>query len=262
MNALDRLQRLGAFALEHFRGWGHAAYFFFDLLRVLPQSLRRFGLVVGQIYAIGNRSLIIICASGLAVGFVLALQMYYALVTFGATETMGLIVNLALVRELGPVVTALLFAGRAGTSLTAEIGLMKAGEQLAAMEMMAVDPKSRILAPRFLAGVVSMPLLAILFSAVGILGAYVVAVLLIGVDAGNFWSIMQSRVDVWRDVGNGVVKSFIFGLICTLVALYQGHETEATPEGVAYATTRTVVISSLGVLAMDFVLTALMFSTP
>jgi phospholipid/cholesterol/gamma-HCH transport system permease protein len=211
---------------------------------------------------VGNLSLVIILASGTAVGFVLALQMYYALVTYGATESLGLIVNLSLVRELGPVVTALLFAGRAGTSLTAEIGLMKAGEQLAAMEMMAVDPKSRILAPRFLAGVVSMPLLAILFSAVGILGAYVVAVLLIGVDAGNFWSIMQSRVDVWRDVGNGVVKSFIFGLICTLVALYQGHETEATPEGVAYATTRTVVISSLGVLAMDFVLTALMFSTP
>ena len=262
MNALDRLQRLGAFALEHLRGWGHAAYFFFDLLRVLPQSLRRFGLVVGQIYAIGNRSLIIICASGLAVGFVLALQMYYALVTFGATETMGLIVNLALVRELGPVVAALLFAGRAGTSLTAEIGLMKAGEQISAMELMAIDPRARVLAPRFIGGIISMPLLAILFSAVGIIGAWVVAVLLIGVDAGNFWSIMQTRVDVWRDVGNGVVKAFVFGVICTLVALYQGYETEATPEGVAYATTRTVVISSLWVLGMDFILTALMFSTP
>ncbi|MFN8793612.1 MAG: ABC transporter permease, partial [Betaproteobacteria bacterium] len=200
MSPAQQVQRLGAWTLEQFRGWGHAAYFVFDLLRVLPQSLKRFGLVVGQIYAIGNRSLIIICASGLAVGFVLALQMYYALVTYGATESLGLIVNLSLVRELGPVVTALLFAGRAGTSLTAEIGLMKAGEQLAAMEMMAVDPKSRILAPRFLAGVVSMPLLAILFSAVGILGAYVVAVLLIGVDAGNVGSIMQSRVDVWLDV--------------------------------------------------------------
>jgi phospholipid/cholesterol/gamma-HCH transport system permease protein len=231
-------------------------------VRAVPASLRRFGLVVAQIHAIGNLSLVIILSSGLAVGFVLALQMYYALVAYGAAESLGLIVNLALVRELGPVVTALLFAGRAGTSLTAEIGLMKAGEQLAAMEMMAIDPKSRVLAPRFLAGMISMPILAVLFSAIGILGAYVVAVLLIGVDAGNFWSIMQSKVDVWRDVGNGVVKSAVFGVICTFVALYQGYETDATPEGVAYATTRTVVMASLGVLGMDFVLTALMFSTP
>ena len=256
------VQRLGATALDHFRGWGHAAFFFLDVLRAVPSSLRRFGLVVAQIYAIGNRSLIIILASGLAVGFVLALQMYYALVPYGAAESLGLIVNLSLVRELGPVVTGLLFAGRAGTSLTAEIGLMKAGEQISAMEMMAIDPKVRVLAPRFIGGVVSMPILAILFSAVGILGAYVVAVLLIGVDAGNFWSIMQTRVDVLRDVGNGLVKACVFGVICTIVALYQGFETEATPEGVAYATTRTVVISSLWVLGMDFVLTALMFSTP
>ena len=160
------------------------------------------------------------------------------------------------------MVSALLFAGRAGTSLTAEIGLMKAGEQLAAMEMMAVDPRARVLAPRFLGGIISMPLLAVLFSAIGIIGAWVVGVLLIGLDPGNFWGLMQSRVDVWRDVGNGVLKSFVFGVVCTAVALYQGYETEATPEGVAYATTRTVVISSLGVLGMDFVLTALMFSTP
>jgi len=159
-------------------------------------------------------------------------------------------------------VAALLFAGRAGTSLTAEIGLMKAGEQLAAMELMAIDPKARVLAPRLIGGIVSMPLLAALFSAIGILGAWVVAVQLIGVDSGNFWSIMQTRVDVWRDVGNGLVKSIVFGIICTVVALYQGYETEATPEGVAYATTRTVVISSLWILGMDFILTALMFSTP
>jgi phospholipid/cholesterol/gamma-HCH transport system permease protein len=256
------VQRLGAQTLDHFRGWGHAAFFVLDVLRAVPASLRRFDLVVSQIYAIGNRSLIIILASGLAVGFVLALQMYYALVPYGAAESLGLIVNLSLVRELGPVVTGLLFAGRAGTSLTAEIGLMKAGEQIAAMELMAIDPKARVLAPRFIGGVVSMPILAILFSAVGILGAYVVAVLLIGVDAGNFWSIMQTRVDVLRDVGNGLVKAAVFGVICTIVALYQGFETEATPEGVAYATTRTVVISSLWVLGMDFILTALMFSTP
>ena len=258
----DWLARLGARALDVLRSLGHAAFFSAEVLAAIPASLRRFGLVVKQIHAVGNLSLLIILASGTAVGFVPALQMYYALVTYGATESLGLIVNLSLVRELGPVVTALLFAGRAGTSLTAEIGLMKAGEQLAAMEMMAVDPKSRILAPRFLAGIVSMPLLAVLFSAVGILGAYVVAVLLIGVDSGNFWSIMQAKVDVFRDVGNGVVKSFVFGVICTMAALYQGHETHATPQGVAYAPTRTVVISSLGVLAMDFVLTALMFSTP
>ncbi len=256
------LQRLGAKSLDQFRGWGHAVFFVWELLKAVPSALRRFGLVVTQIHAIGNRSLLIIMASGLAVGFVLALQMYYALVTYGAAESLGMIVNLALVRELGPVVTALLFAGRAGTSLTAEIGLMKAGEQLAAMELMAIDPKQRVLAPRLVGGLVSMPILAILFSAVGIIGAWVVAVLMIGVDAGNFWSIMQTRVDVWRDVGNGVFKSFVFGIICTIVALYQGHETEATPEGVAYATTRTVVISSLWILGMDFILTALMFATP
>ena len=259
---MNAVARLGALTLRWLQGLGHAAFFFLDLVRAIPESLRRFGLVVAQVHAIGNLSLVIILASGLAVGFVLALQMYYALVAYGAAESLGLIVNLALVRELGPVVTALLFAGRAGTSLTAEIGLMKAGEQLAAMELMAIDPKSRVLAPRFIAGVFAMPVLAILFSAIGILGAYVVAVLLIGVDAGNFWSIMQSRVDVFRDVGNGIVKSFVFGIICTAVALYQGYETQATPEGVAYATTRTVVISSLGILGMDFILTALMFSTP
>ena len=259
---MNAIAVLGQRSLDYLRSLGHAAYFFLDLLRFAPAALRRFGLVVTQVHAVGNRSLVIILASGLAVGFVLALQMYYALVAYGAAESLGLIVNLALVRELGPVVTALLFAGRAGTSLTAEIGLMKAGEQLSAMEMMAIDPRARVLAPRFLGGIVSMPILAVLFSTVGILGAYVVAVLLIGVDEGNFWSIMQNRVDVWRDVGNGVVKSAVFGVVCTAVALYQGYETQPTPEGVAYATTRTVVIASLGVLGLDFVLTALMFSTP
>src|SRR3954470_18512726 len=253
---------IGRITLEVLRALGHHAFFFVDLLRNVPVALRRPYLIVAQIHAIGNLSLVIIMSSGLAVGFVLALQMYYALVTYGAAESLGLIVNLSLVRELGPVVTGLLFAGRAGTSLTAEIGLMKAGEQLAAMELMAVDPRSRVLAPRFLAGIVSMPILAVLYSAVGILGAYVVAVMMIGVDAGNFWSIMQSGVDVRGDIGNGIVKSVVFGFICTFVALYQGYEAKATPEGVAHGTTRTVVIASLGVLMMDFVLTALMFSTP
>lgn len=254
------ITRVGRRTLSALAVMGHAAFFIVDLLAHTPAVLRRFGLVIAQVYAIGTRSLTIIIASGVAVGCVLALQMYYALVPYGASESLGLVVNLSLVRELGPVVTALLFAGRAGTALTAEIGLMKAGEQLSAMELMAVDPRSRVLAPRFIAGIFSMPLLAALYSSVGILGAWFVAVQLIGVDSGNFWSIMQSKVDVLRDVGNGMVKSAVFGVICTGVALYQGYETQATPEGVAYATTRTVVFSSLSVLAMDFILTAMMFS--
>ena len=257
----DAVARLGRSAIELLRILGHHATFFVELLKACPAALRRPYLVVAQIHAIGNLSLVIIVASGLAVGFVLALQMYYALVTYGAAESLGLIVNLSLTRELGPVVTALLFAGRAGTSLTAEIGLMKAGEQLSAMELMAVDPKSRVLAPRFIGGIVAMPILALLFSAVGILGAYAVAVLLIGLDPGNFWSAMENGVDVRRDLGNGIIKSIVFGVICSFVAVYQGSEAKPTPEGVARATTRTVVISSLSVLAMDFVLTALMFST-
>ena len=240
---------------------GHASAFFVDLVRHIPGALRRFDLSVVQIYAIGNLSLVIIMTSGAAVGGVLALQAYYALDRYGAAESVGLLVALSLLRELGPVLTALLFAGRAGTSLTAEIGLMKAGEQLAAMEMMAVDPRSRVLAPRFLAGVVSMPLLSAIFSAVGVAGAYVIAVKLIGIDSAAFWSQMQDGVDVFKDVGNGVVKTFVFGVAATYVALYIGYESEATPEGVAQATTKTVVISSVAVLILDFLLTSLMFST-
>jgi phospholipid/cholesterol/gamma-HCH transport system permease protein len=262
MNAGDLLARLGVWALGRLRVLGRSAFFLAELVISLPSALKRFFLTIGQIHAIGNYSLVIIAASGLAVGFVLALQGYYTLSRYGAAESLGLLVALSLVRELGPVVTALLFAGRAGTSLTAEIGLMKAGEQLAAMEMMAVDPKERVLAPRFLAGVVAMPLLAAMFSAVGILGGYVVGVLMIGIDPGAFWSQMQNGVDAWDDVGNGIVKSLVFGIACTFVALHQGYEAQATPEGVAKATTRTVVVSSLAVLGLDFVLTALMFSAP
>lgn len=257
---VDALAAIGRYTLDTLRSLGHQAAFFWELLRTLPKSLRRPYFAVAQVHALGNLSLLVILASGLAVGFVLALQTYYALATYGAADSVGLVVNLSLVRELGPVVTALLFAGRAGTSLTAEIGLMKAGEQLVAMELMAVDPKSRVLAPRFLGGIVAMPVLALLFSAVGIFGAYVVAVWLIGLDAGNFWSIMVAGVDVRRDLGNGIIKSIVFGIICSFIAVYQGYEAKATPEGVARATTRTVVISSLSVLAMDFLLTALMFS--
>jgi phospholipid/cholesterol/gamma-HCH transport system permease protein len=262
MTATEFFPTLGRRALEVMRGLGHSAFFFVEMIKNIPAALARFYLVATQIHSIGNYSLVIIAASGLAVGFVLALQGYYTLSRYGAAESLGLLVALSLVRELGPVVTGLLFAGRAGTSLTAEIGLMKAGEQLAAMEMMAVDPKSRVLAPRFVAGIISMPLLAAIFSAVGILGGYVVGVLMIGIDPGAFWSQMQSGVDVWDDVGNGIIKSVVFGVACTFVALYQGYEAEATPEGVAQATTRTVVISSLAVLGLDFVLTALMFSAP
>ena len=241
-------------------GIGQGARLLAQLLRLLPAALRRGALVREQIHFLGNYSLSIIAVSGLFVGFVLGLQGYYTLQRYGSSEALGLLVALSLVRELGPVVTALLFAGRAGTALTAEIGLMKSGEQLAAMEMMAVDPVRRVLAPRFVGGLIAMPLLAAVFSAVGILGGWVVGVLLIGVDAGAFWSQMQGGVDVFKDVGNGVIKSIVFGLTVTFVALRQGYACRPTPEGVARATTRTVVMASLAVLGLDFVLTALMFS--
>ena len=239
---------------------GHGARLMLRLLALSGPALGRFGLVRDQIFFLGNYSLAIIAVSGLFVGFVLGLQGYYTLQRYGSSEALGLLVALSLVRELGPVVTALLFAGRAGTALTAEIGLMKAGEQLSAMEMMAVDPVRRILAPRFLGGIIAMPLLAAVFSAVGIIGGWVVGVVMIGIDAGSFWSQMQSGVDVWRDVGNGIIKSFVFGVTVTFVALYQGFEAQPTPEGVSRATTRTVVVGSLAVLGLDFLLTAWMFS--
>lgn len=239
---------------------GAATRLFVRLIALLPSCLRRFGLVRDQIHFLGNYSLAIITVSGLFVGFVLGLQGYYTLQRYGASEALGLLVALSLVRELGPVITALLFAGRAGTSLTAEIGLMKAGEQLSAMEMMAVDPVQRILAPRFWAGVITMPLLAAVFSAVGVMGGWVVGVVMIGVDGGAFWSQMQGGVDLFKDVGNGVLKSAVFGFTVSFVALLQGFEAQATPEGVSRATTRTVVVASLAILGLDFLLTALMFS--
>jgi phospholipid/cholesterol/gamma-HCH transport system permease protein len=239
---------------------GFGTRLFLQLLGSLGATLKRPALLRDQIHFMGNYSLAIIAVSGTFVGFVLGLQGYYTLQRYGSSEALGLLVALSLVRELGPVVTALLFAGRAGTSLTAEIGLMKAGEQLSAMEMMAVDPVRRVLAPRFWGGIIAMPLLAAVFSAVGIMGGWMVGVVLIGVDPGAFWGQMQGGVDVWRDVGNGVIKSFVFGLTVTFVALLQGFEAQPTPEGVSRATTRTVVVASLSVLALDFVLTALMFS--
>ena len=251
---------LGLRVREKLADVGAAAQLFVRLVSLLGPSFARLRLVVDQLFFVGNRSLSIITVSGLFVGFVLALQGYYTLQRYGSAEAVGLLVALSLVRELGPVVTALLFAGRAGTSLTAEIGLMKAGEQLAAMEMMAVDPVKRVLAPRFWAGVLSMPLLAAVFSAVGIIGGWLVAVPLIGIDAGSFWSQMQGGVDVWADVGNGVIKSLVFGFTITFIALLQGYNCKPTPEGVSAATTRTVVMASLATLGLDFVLTAMMFS--
>lgn len=239
---------------------GMGARLFLRLLMLGGPTLRRFRLVSEQIHFLGNYSLAIIAVSGLFVGFVLGLQGYYTLQRYGASDALGLLVALSLVRELGPVVSALLFAGRAGTSLTAEIGLMRAGEQISAMEMMAIDPVRRILAPRFWGGVIALPLLSAVFSAVGIIGGWMVGVLLIGIDGGAFWSQMQGGVDVLRDVGNGVVKSFVFGLTISFVALLQGYTARPTPEGVSRATTRTVVVSSLAVLGLDFILTALMFS--
>ncbi len=224
------------------------------------ESFRRIHLTIREIYFTGVMSLIIILVSAFFVGMVLGLQGYYTLQRYGSSEAIGVLVALALVRELGPVVTALLFAGRAGTAITAEIGLMKATEQLSAMEMMAVNPIARVIAPRFWAGVIAMPILATLFSMVGILGGYMLAVPVIGVDAGAFWSQMQANVDWQFDILNGVIKSVVFGVACTMIALFEGYDAPPTAEGVSHATTRTVVTSSLAILGLDFILTSFMIN--
>jgi phospholipid/cholesterol/gamma-HCH transport system permease protein len=257
---LDWLQRLGHRTLNSFRRLGRGNLFLVHVIMGIPDVLSRLRLVIQQIYSVGVLSLIIILVSGLFVGMVLGLQGYNTLVDFGAEESLGVVVALSLVRELGPVVSALLFAGRAGSALTAEIGLMKATEQLSGMEMMAVDPLSRVVAPRFLAGFFSMPLLAAIFSAVGVMGGYFVGVGLLGVDEGAFWSQMQDKVDFHEDIMNGVIKSVVFGFVVTWIAVFEGYDTVPTSEGVSRSTTRTVVHSSLAVLGLDFVLTALMFS--
>jgi phospholipid/cholesterol/gamma-HCH transport system permease protein len=237
---------------------GSGLRFLFYVLTYSADSFRRFHLTVKEIYATGVLSLLIILVSAFFVGMVLGLQGYNTLQRYGSSDAIGVLVALSLVRELGPVVTALLFAGRAGTAITAEIGLMKTTEQLSAMEMMAVNPIERVIAPRFWAGVISMPILAALFSMVGILGGYMVAVPVIGVDAGAFWSQMQANVDFQDDIVNGVIKSCVFGVACTLIALFEGYDAPPTAEGVSRATTRTVVNSSLAVLGLDFVLTSFM----
>ena len=259
---LDRvrapLARLGHNLIEGIWRIGVMARFFGLVLASSGTSFQRFRLVMREVYFSGVLSLIIIVVSGLFVGMVLGLQAFQTLQKYGATESIGVVVSLSLVRELGPVVAGLLFASRAGSAITAEIGLMKTTEQLTAMDMMAVSPMARVIAPRFWAGVISMPLLAALFSAMGVFGGYLVGVVLIGVDNGAFWSQMQAAVDFRYDVLNGVVKSVVFGIAVAVIATYEGYDAPPTAEGVSRATTRTVVTSALSILALDLMLTAVM----
>lgn len=256
---LTPLQHLGRAALVILRKLGRANLFMLHILASFPGVVRRPLLLVAQIYSVGVLSILIVGISGLFVGMVLGLQGYYVLSDFGAEQTLGVMVAASLVRELGPVVTALLFSGRAGSALTAEIGLMKATEQLSGMEMMAVDPVKRIVAPRLFAGVISMPLLASIFSMVGVIGGFFVGVGLLGVDDGAFWSQMRAKIDFYDDVVNGLIKSVVFGLVVTWIAVFEGYNALPTSEGVSRATTRSVVNSAFAVLGWDFVLTALMF---
>lgn len=258
--AVTRILRgIGARVVNSVWRIGYAARFFALTLFFSGLSFRRFQLTVREIFFTGVLSIIIIIVAGMFVGMVLGLQGYETLKRYGSESALGTLVALSLVRELGPVLAALLFASRAGSAMTAEIGLMKATEQLSAMEMMAVNPLARVIAPRFWAGVISMPLLAAMFSAVGVFGGYVVGVVLIGVDNGSFWSQMQSAVDFRHDIMNGVIKSFVFGVAVTLISVFEGYDAPPTAEGVSGATTRTVVESSLVILMLDFILTAFMF---
>ncbi|MFT7235880.1 MAG: phospholipid/cholesterol/gamma-HCH transport system permease protein [Methylophagaceae bacterium] len=256
---MGTIQRLGQWAIGSSERLGRASLFLMAILAGVPSTLFRFSLVIQQLYSVGVLSIFLILISGLFVGMVLSLQGYNTLVGFGAEQSLGVLVSLSLVRELGPVVSALLFAGRAGSALTAEIGLMKSTEQLSGMEMMAVDPIRRVITPRFLAGFISLPLLAGIFSAVGILGAYLVGHGLLGVDDGAFWAQMQAKTDLYNDIMNGALKSIVFGFVVTWIALFEGYDAIPTSEGVGRATTRTVVHSAFAILGLDFLLTVLMF---
>lgn len=256
---LQLFQHLGHQTLSSFRKLGRGSYFLVNTLSGFPNVLVRPRLLMNQMYSVGVLSFLIITISGLFVGMVLSLQGYYTLSDFGAEASLGVMVATALVRELGPVVTALLFAGRAGSALTAEVGLMKATEQLSGMEMMAVDPIQRIIAPRYLAGIISMPILAILFSSIGVLGGHLVGVGMLNVDDGAYWAQMQSKLDFRDDILNGMIKSLVFGCVVTWIALFEGYDAIPTSEGVSRATTRTVVNSAFAILGLDFILTALMF---
>jgi phospholipid/cholesterol/gamma-HCH transport system permease protein len=263
MNILaEALRRIGAMAVDGIWRLGFMARFFLAVLRHSGQSFRRLPLTIREIYFSGVLSLLIILVSGLFVGLVLGLQGYDILQRFGSSDALGIMVALSLLRELGPVVAGLLFASRAGSAVTAEIGLMKATEQLQAMDMMAVNPIARVVAPRFWGGVISMPLLAAMFSAMGIFGGWLIGVVAIGVDDGAFWSQMRASVDFRYDVVNGVIKSFVFGAAVSLIAVFEGYDSHPTAEGVSRAITRTVVNSALAILALDFVLTSFMFRGP
>jgi len=259
MPAVNAIKGIGRRTINAVWRIGVATRFFLLTLTHSGSGFRRFHLIIKELFSTGVMSLIIIIVAGLFVGMVLGLQGYETLKRYGSESALGSMVALSLVRELGPVVAALLFASRAGSAMTAEIGLMRATEQISAMEMMAVNPIARIIAPRFWAGVISMPLLAALFSAVGVFGGYLVGVVQIGVDEGSFWSQMQAAVDFREDILNGVLKSFVFGIVVTVIALFEGYDAPPTAEGVSGATTRTVVTSSLAILMLDFVLTAIMF---
>lgn len=256
---LELLQQLGKTAHGSFAKLGRGTFFLMHALSGIREILPRPNLLIKQLYSVGVLSFLIIAISGLFVGMVLGLQGYYILSDFGAEESLGLMVAASLVRELGPVVSALLFAGRAGSALTAEIGLMKATEQLSGMEMMAVDPVNRIISPRFLAGVISTPLLAAIFSSIGVMGGHLVGVGMLGVDDGAFWAQMQNGIDFNEDIVNGIIKSAVFGFVVSWIALFEGYDTVPTSEGVSRATTRTVVNSAFSILGLDFILTALMF---
>jgi phospholipid/cholesterol/gamma-HCH transport system permease protein len=256
---LGQVQKLGRTTLDSLQKLGRANLFLLHVLSSLPDILWRWWLLLAQVYSVGVLSILIVSVSGMFVGMVLGLQGHYVLSDFGAEQSLGVMVAASLVRELGPVITALLFAGRAGSALTAEIGLMKATEQLSGIEMMAVDPVRRIIGPRFWAGIVSMPLLASIFSMIGVLGGYFVGVGLLGVDDGAFWSQMRAKIDFEEDILNGVIKSLVFGVVVTWIAVFEGYDSIPTSEGVSRATTRSVVYSAFAVLGWDFVLTALMF---
>ena len=256
---LSPFRKLGHATVERIWRLGFAARFLFAILMHSGSSFRRLHLTLREIYFSGVLSLLIILVSGLFVGLVLGLQGYETLQRYGSTEALGILVALSLTRELGPVVAGLLFASRAGSSVTAEIGLMKATEQLKAMDMMAVNPIARVVAPRFWGGVISMPLLAAMFSAMGVLGGWLIGVVFIGVDDGAFWSQMQAGVDFRYDIWNGIIKSFVFGFAVSLIAVFEGFDSVPTAEGVSRAITRTVVTSAMAILALDFILTSFMF---
>lgn len=255
---ITRIQRFGASGLDFCERLGRSGLFLLSTLLQPPKWRQGFTMLVQEIYSVGVLSLVIVVVSGLFIGMVLGLQGYNTLDRFGATQELGTLIALSVVRELGPVVTALLFAGRAGSALTAEIGLMRTTEQLASMEMMAVNPLWRVIAPRFWAGFISMPVLAMIFSVVAVYGGYLIGVKWLGIDSGSFWSNMQASVDFHDDVFKGIIKSFVFGFAVTWIAVYQGYYTVPTSEGISRATTRSVVYASLVVLGLDFVLTAMM----